>query len=218
MSCPVCQLRKEKRFCLALHERICAQCCGEQREVTIDCPSECPYLQQARQHEKPRDLEGKMPEEMFPSVSIHQDFLVMHEPLIGGLAQTLARITRADRSLHDRDLIGALGVMAKTYQTMIASGIVYQETMPNPAQQTIIGMLDELFREFREVEARHVGFTSLKDRDVLQALVFTLRLVQLRTSGRPLSRAFIDFLQQRFPEADTPLGAAADSGSRIILP
>jgi len=49
-------LRKEKRFCPAVHGRICAQCCGEEREVTIDCPSECVYLQQAREHEKARDL------------------------------------------------------------------------------------------------------------------------------------------------------------------
>ena len=26
----------------------------EQREVTLDCPSDCAYLQQARDHEKPR--------------------------------------------------------------------------------------------------------------------------------------------------------------------
>ena len=54
MSCAICEIRKEKRFCPAVHGRICPQCCGEQREVTLDCPSDCPYLQQAREHEKPR--------------------------------------------------------------------------------------------------------------------------------------------------------------------
>jgi len=54
LSCAICEIRKEKRFCPAVHGRICPQCCGEQREVTLDCPSECPYLQQAREHEKPR--------------------------------------------------------------------------------------------------------------------------------------------------------------------
>jgi len=52
MSCALCEKRKEKRFCPALHDRICPQCCGEQREVTLDCPSDCVYLQQAREHEK----------------------------------------------------------------------------------------------------------------------------------------------------------------------
>jgi len=36
VSCAVCEIRKEKRFCPAVHGRICPQCCGEQREVTLD--------------------------------------------------------------------------------------------------------------------------------------------------------------------------------------
>ena len=36
---------------------ICAICCGEKREVSIDCPSDCPYLIAAhrweREHRKP---------------------------------------------------------------------------------------------------------------------------------------------------------------------
>ena len=70
LSCPICNLRKEKRFCLAVHDRICPQCCGEQREVTLECPSECSYLQQARQHEKPRDFPENPPEEMFPAIRL----------------------------------------------------------------------------------------------------------------------------------------------------
>lgn len=217
MSCPVCNIRKEKRFCLALHDRICAQCCGEQREVTIDCPSECPYLQQARQHEKPKEPGEALPEEMFPAIEIGQEFLALHEQLLAGIAQTLARITYSDRHLHDRDLIGALANMAKSYQTLLASGLVYQESTPNPAQQGIIAVIDELLREFREVEAQHQGYTSLKDRDVLKALVFTLRWIHLHSSGRPLARGFIDFMHERFPAAG-PTDDAAETGSRIIMP
>lgn len=217
MSCPVCHTRKEKRFCLALHDRICAQCCGEQREVSIDCPSECPYLQQARQHEKPREFAGPLPEELFPAVEIGQDYLAMHEQLLAGIAQTLARITYSDRNLHDRDLIGALSNMAKSYQTLLASGLVYQEKSPNPAQQGIIAVLNELLREFRQVESQHQGYTSLKDRDVLKALVFTVRWISLHTTGRPLARGFIDFMHERFP-ATGPGDAAVETGSRIIMP
>src|SRR6267378_4241217 len=48
LSCAICEVRKEKRFCPAVHERICPQCCGEQHEMTLDCPNDCTYLQQAR--------------------------------------------------------------------------------------------------------------------------------------------------------------------------
>lgn len=218
MSCPICNLRKEKRFCLALHDRICAQCCGEQREVTLDCPSECPYLQQARQHEKPRELAEMPPDEVFPKINLPEQFLQAHEPLIGGLLQGLGKLSAGDRSLKDRDVIRALASMAQSYQTLVASGLVYAEAVPNPVQQTVIETLQQLLQEFREVEHRHLGYVSLKDSDTLKALVFILRLAQLHTSGRPLSRAFLDFVRERFLATGSALDSADDAGSRILLP
>ena len=218
MTCPICHIRKEKRFCLALHDRICPQCCGEQREITLECPSECPYLQQARQHEKPRDFGGKLPEEMFPSVEITQDFLHRNEPLIGGLLQTLLRLAVADRQLIDRELLGALTAMARSYQTLVSSGLVYQEASANPAQLAIIDVFRRSIDEFRAVEQQHLGYTALRDSDVLKGLVFIIRLATLHTSGRPLSRAFIDGLQEHFPQAGAAGEANAATGSRIILP
>jgi len=74
LSCALCHTRKEKRFCPAIHDRICAVCCGKEREVTLDCPSECPYLQQARRHEKPRRLEISTKPRFFPTWSGERNF------------------------------------------------------------------------------------------------------------------------------------------------
>ncbi|MFZ0314992.1 MAG: hypothetical protein WAL85_19990, partial [Candidatus Korobacteraceae bacterium] len=165
--------------------------------MTLDCPAECPYLQQARQHEKPREFGDTPPAETFPAIALREEFLSEHEVLIAGILQTLGKITRADRNLHDRDLIGALANMAHSYQTLISSGLVYQEALPNPVQQAVIGVLQQLLQEFREVEQKHRGYTTLKDGEVLLALVFILRLIHERSSGRPLARGFIDFLHER---------------------
>jgi len=155
---------------------------------------------------------------MFPAIRLRQDFVEQHEPLIGGILATLGRISRTDRQLKDRELIGALANMVRSQQTLIASGIVYAEALPNPAQQALIGTLRQVLDEYREVEKKHLGHTRLKDVDVLNALVFTLRLAHVHTSGRPLSRAFIDFLHERFPETAGAQDATGDSGSRIIIP
>ena len=77
MTCAICNERREKRFCPAVHGKICPQCCGEQREVTLDCPSDCPYLQQAREHanahtEPPAEQDR---ENLFPEVEITEQFL-----------------------------------------------------------------------------------------------------------------------------------------------
>jgi len=51
VSCPICEKRKSARFCPAKGEKICAVCCGTEREVTIDCPSDCSYLVAAHRYE-----------------------------------------------------------------------------------------------------------------------------------------------------------------------
>jgi hypothetical protein len=72
-------------------------------------------------------------------------------------------------------------------------------------------------KEYRELEQKQLGYTRLRDSDVLRALVFLLRMGLMRTSGRPRSRAFLDFLFLQFPEQASGI-AAADEGSRIIVP
>ena len=218
MACPICNHRKEKRFCLALHDKICPQCCGEQREVTIDCPSECTYLQKAREHEGSHRVADTPPDELFAKISVSDQFLNEHEALIGGFVQTLGKLSDADRSLRDRDITGAVTVLAKEYQTLVGSGLVYAETSPSPVQQALVTKLRALVQEFRDVEQRHLGYVALKDSDILKMLVFVLRMISLSTSGRPLSRGFIDFLQAQFPLAAASPQGADEEESRIILP
>ena len=218
MSCSICSIRKEKRFCPAVHGRICPQCCGEQRELTLDCPSDCPYLQQARQHDGPRRPGDVPPEQLFASIEIPEQFLREQEPLLMGIWHTLSRRYGADRNLTDREVIGALTTMVKSYQTLVGSGLVYQEATPGLAQQAIMDAIQQLLQEFRALEQKHLGYSSLKDGDVLKALVFTVRLAQMHTSGRPFSRRFLDFLGEQFPAASPSLAAAEEPASRIIVP
>ncbi|HZQ91380.1 MAG TPA: hypothetical protein VFA60_06280 [Terriglobales bacterium] len=219
MPCPVCNLRKEKRFCPALHDRICAICCGQEREVTLDCPSDCPYLRQAREHERPRTPEELIAAgaELFPEVEVGQGFVYEREPLIAGLSFALARAARADREVRDRDLIAALTESAKTWQRRASSGLEYQAAT-NPVQQSISAELERMAAEYADAERKHMGYTTVRDSHVLRALVFLLRLAHSRSSGRPRSRAFVEFLLNQFPEKKESVIASASEGSRIIIP
>ena len=218
MTCPICQIRKEKRFCPAVHGRICSQCCGEQREVTLDCPSDCPYLQQAREHEKPRATSDLDPAALFLQVEVGDQFLYEHEHLIMGLSFALARSARRDRAINDRDLVAATTSLARSYDRLVNSGLHYDEPTQNPTQQAIAAELINMVKEYREAELKHTGYSRLRDSEVLKALVFLVRMAHARTSGRPRSRAFVDFLSKQFPEMETSLSAPAASTSRIIVP
>jgi hypothetical protein len=218
VSCVICEKRKEKRFCPAVHGRICPQCCGEQREVTLDCPSDCVYLQQAREHEKPRPMDELDRSALFLQVQIGDQFLYEHEHLIMGLSYALAKSARADHALKDTDVIATLTAMAKSYETLANSGLYYEAPIASVSQQAIAAEVQKMIREYREAEQKHLGYTRLRDSDVMRALVFVLRMAHGRTSGRPKSRAFIDFLFSQFAEKPSAVLAPQEARSSSIVP
>ena len=217
MSCAICEKRKEKRFCPAVHGRICPQCCGEQREVTLDCPSDCVYLQQAREHEKPRLIQDLDQSTLFPKVEVGDQFLYEQEHLILGLSYALTKSARADHSIRDSDLIAALTALARNSETLASSGLHYETPVTNLTHQAIAGEVQKMVKEYREAEQKHMGYSKLRDSDVLRGIVFLLRMSMVRTSGRPKSRAFVDFLYRQFPEQESAV-VGADEGSRIVMP
>lgn len=218
LSCTICEIRKEKRFCPAVHGRICPQCCGEQREVTLDCPSDCPYLRQAREHEKPRAADQVDSSALFLKVDVSDQFMYEHEHLLMGLSFALAKAAHADRAVNDRVLIAALSVLSTTMERLMNSGLHYEPPLTSPSQQRVVAEIETMLKEFREAEQKHRGFTSLRDSDVFKALVFLIRLIYSRTSGRPKSRAFIEFLFKQFPEQPVGTLASKDMSSRLIIP
>jgi hypothetical protein len=218
VSCAFCEKRKEKRFCPAIHGRICPQCCGEQREVTLDCPSDCVYLQQAREYEKPRSLRDLNPADLFVQVEVEDQFLYQHEPLIMGLTYALSKSVRTDHSLKDADLIAALTSLTKTWETLVNSGLHYDNPIASVPQQAVVAEVQNMVKEYREAEQKHIGYAQLRDSEVLRALVFLVRMARVRTSGRPKSRAFVDFLMAQFPEKLSGIAAPEEVGSRLIVP
>lgn len=217
VSCAICEKRREKRFCPAIHGRICPQCCGEQREVTLDCPDDCVYLLQAREHERPRSLADLDPASLFLQVEIGDQFPYQHEHLIMGLTFALAKGVRANRNLKDSDLIAALTSLTKTCEILVNSGLHYEAPIASAAQQAVAAEVQNMLKEYREAEQKHIGYVQLRDSEVLRALVFLVRMANGRTSGRPKSRAFADFLLAQFPEKPSD-AAVQETGSRIVMP
>jgi hypothetical protein len=216
LSCAICHERKEKRFCPAVHDRICPICCGTEREVTLDCPSDCPYLQQARKNEGANHLRDVDRAALMPEVEVRETIVDEYDALINGMSFAIAQAARRQRGIYDRDIIQALTAMAKTYQTQVNTGLIYEQPTENPLQQAIATGISKMLQEYRQMEEQHRGYSTLKDSEVLKALVFTLRVGHGKTSGRPKSKAFLDFLLESFPEK--AVGGVPQEGSRIIVP
>lgn len=215
MACAICETRKEKRFCPATHGRICPVCCGTEREVSLDCPLDCTYLVQSRQNEAPRELHELTTESLFPNVELNRELVYSREPLLAGLSYTLAQATRRDRELRDSDLVVALTTLAKSYETLVNSGLVYESRTANPVQQALVAELQKMIAGYQEIEKQQAGHSTVKDSELLQMMVFLVRLSLARSTARPRSRAFISFLQTQFSDKGE---IKAEEPSRLIVP
>jgi len=210
LNCTLCETRKEKRFCPALHARICAACCGTHRELILDCPSDCSYLKQAREYDRFRP-ELFEDERWFAYVQVEEDLLDAHPVLLEDLVESITQSALGNSSLRDRDVIEALTALIRSFETRANSGLHYEPTRPSLAQQALIQELREVIGDYDE-EGQEMGDPHLHDSDALKALVFVLRLALDRSSGRPLSRGFLDFLRTEFKKN------GSNTDSRIVLP
>jgi hypothetical protein len=209
--CPICEKRKPGRFCPAKAEKICAVCCGTEREVTIDCPPDCGYLLSAYRYEDqhPRALPADTP---LLSVRITSDIVYAHGQFLSAMAFTLAKCCASQPAATDPDVLAALRALAETYKTL-TSGIVYEQPPPLPVQRELYDALATFFAEAGQ-QPSEPAFAALKDSETFQLLVFLYRMGLLRTNGRPRSRRFIEFLRGQFPGAQE----LKREPSRIIVP
>jgi hypothetical protein len=211
LSCPICNKRKAERFCPAKAEKICAVCCGREREVSIDCPSDCTYLIAAHryedQHERSLPSGTPLLEARIPGGVIHE-----HQQLMTAVAFTAAKLCTAHPAASDEDVLAALKALAETYKTL-GSGILYEQPPTLLVQKELYAEIAEFLAEIKQ-KAAASGHTPPKDGDIFHLLVFLYRMGLLRTNGRPRARRFIEFLRGQFPQA----AELKREESRIIVP
>jgi len=212
MVCAICEKRPAKRFCPAKGEKICAICCGREREVTIDCPPTCAHLVTAHRYEA--EHRNLTPREEFPyrDIEFPVEFVYDRWPVVAGLAGTINAFQTQNKELNDATTRLALEAFAETYRTL-GTGIYYERPPDSPVARALYAQIAGFLQEFRKQQVDRAGFPSLKDSDVFLLLVFLLRVSKQQTNGRPLSRAFLGFLRERFPQP-----AAEKESSRIIVP
>lgn len=198
MTCPLCRQRKAKRFCPAEGQTICAVCCGTYREVTIDCPFDCPHLVAARRYE--REHRQPLPPERlpYPEMRVSLDRIERQQDLVVLLGRTLLDAAREPRST-DADALQAIAALAETYRTLQA-GIYYEAAPAGALARDLYSRLAGSLAEYKKAQAERAGFAAVKDGEILEVLVFLLRLgAQETDTVRPRSHAFLDFLRSELP-------------------
>jgi len=196
VACPICEKRPAKRSCPAKADIICAVCCGTEREVTIDCPSDCRYLIASRAHDLKRQEvdKSKIP---FPEARIPASFVAEHHNLLLALSYSLCASARDNRMVVDSDVLASLHALGETYKTL-TGGIYYENPPELRTHREIYDALKLAIEEFKKRAAQQPAADSIRDSDIRDALIFLAQLGATRANGRPKGRAYLDFLRAQF--------------------
>jgi len=198
MKCKICETRKPRRYCPGVGGDICSICCGNEREVTVNCPLDCQYLVEARLHEK---LAAVNPEQVpNQDIRVSEEFLREHEPLLIFLGAKLLETSLDTASAVDSDVREALESLIRTYRTL-QSGLYYESLPPNLVAAAIHQKLQDAIQGLRK-ELSEKGATAIRDAEILGVLVFLERLSLYHNNLRPKGRVFIDYLRAHFPQKE----------------
>ena len=190
---------------------ICSICCGTEREVSVNCPLDCPYLGEARKHDRPILLDT----EEIPNreIRISEEFLAEHEELLTATGQALLQVGLGTAGAVDFDVRDALAALIRTHRTM-ETGLYYESVPENIIAAQLFRFVQEAVANFRTEEKQRVGMVRTRDADVLAILVFFQRLELDRNNGRRRGRAFLDFLRGIYP--DSSAGVSGGRSSSLL--
>jgi hypothetical protein len=207
--CKICHTRRAKRACPAVGGDICTICCGTEREVSLSCPLDCEYLQEAHRHEKPVPVaEADIAN---PDIPVTEEFVADHEELVLFSVYSLLQGALRTPGTYDTDVLEALAGLVQTHRTL-DSGLVYESYSSNPLAASIQRAFSASLAEYQKVRHEREALSPVRNSDIIGTLVFLRRVGQQNLNGRPRGRMFIDLLRQMTP--DKPV---AEPASGLIL-
>jgi hypothetical protein len=208
-GCPLCQSRKAKRYCPAKRGAICAVCCGTKREIEIDCPSDCSYLQSGRDYEsqKASRAVSVLPttERLWAS-----EFLSSHSGILYGLWNAVLDERSRFPEMVDNDLQQAVQGLIQTYQTL-DNGIYYDVEPVSPIPKSLYWAMKSFFEPSVDSKAEPRRF---KTSTILDILTLFLEMELTTTLPRPRSRAFLDHIDKACRNLET----TENDSPRLVLP
>jgi hypothetical protein len=206
--CKICRKRRARRFCPAVQGDICTLCCGTEREVSLSCPLECEYLQDAHQHERPVPVpESEIADQ---DIEITEEFVSAHSTLLMFCMFALVDAAAKTPGAIDSDVMAALEALIQTYRTL-GSGLIYQSRPENSVAAAVQRSFTETFAEYEKERSERESFPAARTSDTLAILVFIHRVGQQSQNGRPRGRMFIDLMKHWVPER------AGGEGARSII-
>jgi hypothetical protein len=203
--CKLCGKRRARRHCPAVQGDICTICCGTEREVSLSCPLECEYLQEAHRREKPVPVDEEQISDA--DVTVSEEFLRDHEELLLFSMVSLVHAALRIDSATDADALEALDALIKTYRTA-ESGLLYETRPVNTIAASVQRGFSESLADYQKVRAERESL-SFRNTEILGVLVFLRRMGRQNQNGRPRGRMYLDLLKHMTPATSSNEPAAS---------
>jgi hypothetical protein len=194
--CKICGRRRARRACPAVEGEICPICCGENREVTLSCPLDCPYLTEAHAREKPIPIDERQVGN--PDIVVLEEFIHKHHEMLMFFVFSLYQAAIRTPGAVDSDVLTALDAAIQTRRTL-ESGLVYEHVAENAVAAAIQRMFTASLADYQKVREEREALAPLRNSEILSALVFIQRVGLKNLNGKPKGRMYIDLLRQTAP-------------------
>lgn len=180
--------------------------------MTVDCPLDCVYLQEARKHERPQPVNPvDVPNK---DIRVTDEFLANNSALASFTMEHLAKSALQVPGVIDFDVRETLESLIKTMRTE-QSGLYYESRPANALATNLYVLVQAGIADYRRAEQQQLGMARTRDTDVLGVLCFLQRLELLHNNGRRRGRSFINMMQAQIPpEPQAPPPPATS----LILP
>ncbi len=166
--------------------------------MSLTCPLDCEYLQEAHRHEKPLSLnEDQLPN---PDILVTEDFIAEQEELLLFCIYSLLQAALRAGTAYDADVLAALEALIQTRRTL-DSGLVYETRSENSVANAIQRSFTASLDDYQKLREERETLKPVRNSDVLATLVFLERVGQQNQNGRPKGRMYLDLLRQMTPDA-----------------
>ncbi len=195
--CKICGKRRARRACPAVNGDICSICCGTEREISLSCPVECEWLEEAHRREKPIPIAGNQLANL--DVDVTEEFLRDHEELLLFCIYSLVEAAVRTPNSVDADVLAALEALIQTHRTL-ESGLVYETRAENSIAAAVQRSFAASLADYQKLRAEREQLTGYRNAEILAVLVFLHRLGRQNQNGRPRGRMYLDLLRHMIPE------------------
>jgi hypothetical protein len=210
--CPLCGVRKARRACPALHQEICAVCCGTKRLTEIRCPPTCGYLQSARSHPAAA-VRRRDERELRFFASVLQGTSEKQRAIFALLQTVIARhAASAIPKLVDKDVVDAAGALAGSFETA-SRGIIYDQQPTSLPGQRLAADLRQQIEQALHASQRPV------DHDLAVALRRTETMATEAASELDDGpTAYLQFLERKIGKGEEKREEKPEQSSNLIIP